>query len=250
MRVLITSDFHLEFGADPDAEVGRLADADVIVIAGDLHLMRFLDQARDAFLCFSRRYDSVIYVPGNHDYYRSDPEQVDGILRVVEQEIQQLSVLRPERPVVIDGRRFFGGTMWFPDGVDNIHYEGLINDFSLIGLPVPGSARRAGFKPWVYNQNQLFRLHAEGIQEDDIVITHHLPSFRSVAPAYLTDRGNIFFVSPMDELIERKRPRLWIHGHTHFPMDYYMPGGTRVICNPRGYLNELNGFDPNKTVEV
>ena len=44
---------------------------------------------------------------------------------------------------------------------------------------------------------------------------------------------------------------LWIHGHMHNSSDY-VERGTRVICNPRGYLPfEPNPeFDPSLIVEV
>jgi hypothetical protein len=43
----------------------------------------------------------------------------------------------------------------------------------------------------------------------------------------------------------------WIHGHTHESCDY-VENGTRVVCNPRGYLPmEANpGFQPDFIVEV
>jgi hypothetical protein len=36
---------------------------------------------------------------------------------------------------------------------------------------------------------------------------------------------------------------LWVHGHVHNQRDYHI-GATRVVCNPRGYVDEPNfGFD-------
>jgi hypothetical protein len=46
---------------------------------------------------------------------------------------------------------------------------------------------------------------------------------------------------------------LWIHGHTHDNFDYESMG-TRVICNPRGYVTyrgaENFDFDPKLVVEL
>jgi predicted phosphodiesterase len=46
---------------------------------------------------------------------------------------------------------------------------------------------------------------------------------------------------------------VWIHGHTHDSFDYSR-NGTRVVCNPRGYVTrrgaENNEFDPALIVEV
>ena len=45
------------------------------------------------------------------------------------------------------------------------------------------------------------------------------------------------FASNLTDLIERTRPALWIHGHTHHPVDYQV-GATRVLSNQWGYPKE------------
>ena len=64
---------------------------------------------------------------------------------------------------------------------------------------------------------------------------------------------NACFVSDAEHLIDGRRARLWIHGHTHDSFDYSV-NGTRVLCNPRGYakngMNENPAFDANLSVEV
>jgi len=37
-------------------------------------------------------------------------------------------------------------------------------------------------------------------------------------------------------ILDRPQIKLWTHGHTHHEFDY-MIGGTRIVCNPRGYIN-------------
>ena len=55
---------------------------------------------------------------------------------------------------------------------------------------------------------------------------------------------------PMRRIRSRHQPRLWIHGHIHDSHDYTI-GNTRVIANPRGYIDELNpNFDPELVIEV
>jgi hypothetical protein len=57
----------------------------------------------------------------------------------------------------------------------------------------------------------------------------------------------------MDHLLGCKRAVLWIHGHMHHSVDYDVRG-TRVVCNPRGYLtdgrNENPRFDADFTIEL
>lgn len=86
-----------------------------------------------------------------------------------------------------------------------------------------------------------------------VVVGHHAPSRLSTHERYRNDEiMNGGYSSSLDEFIEsRPQIRLWTHGHTHYPFDYYI-GETRVVCNPRGYIN----YEPEasnwtlKTVEI
>jgi hypothetical protein len=73
-----------------------------------------------------------------------------------------------------------------------------------------------------------------------VVVTHHLPSWRSVAPAFLRALSNPSFASDLDALFDPVA--LWVHGHTHNSFDY-RAGNTRVVANPRGYLMKDGGFE-------
>ena len=85
-----------------------------------------------------------------------------------------------------------------------------------------------------------------------VVVTHHLPSARSVADRYKTDLLSACFASELDHLFGPMA--LWVHGHTHDCFDYDV-GGTRVVCNPRGYTHpdaspENPHFNPALVIEV
>ena len=75
-----------------------------------------------------------------------------------------------------------------------------------------------------------------------LVLSHHAPSFKSI---YVAELFNIvfdkkdddyYYASDLDDLIRNSVINMWIHGHTHQVVDYYI-GNTRVISNPRGYEN-------------
>jgi predicted phosphodiesterase len=69
-----------------------------------------------------------------------------------------------------------------------------------------------------------------------IVVGHHCPSELSVAAQYKGDMLNGAFRSSLDAFIEaRPQIRYWFHGHTHHNFNYWI-GETRVVCNPRGYI--------------
>ena len=98
-----------------------------------------------------------------------------------------------------------------------------------------------------------------------VVVTHHAPSRRSIAPQFAGDSLNAAFASDLtglmglprvppvvtDEIPAPVTPALWVHGHMHNSSDY-LERGTRIVCNPRGYFPyEPNpDFDPKLIIEV
>ena len=71
-----------------------------------------------------------------------------------------------------------------------------------------------------------------------VVVGHHAPTKLSTHPRYadeLTMNGG--YSSDLSEFIlDYPQIKLWTHGHTHEEFDYLI-GTTRIVCNPRGYIN-------------
>lgn len=201
---------------------------DVLVLAGDLLPLRSLEDAKRAFGWFCGRFPHVVYLPGNHEYYRNSAANADAVLAACAEASTNLHVLNPGL-TTIGGTRFVGAALWFPPTPDEAMYRRLVNDFRLID----------GFVPWVHETHaaHLAFLRAN-VQPGDVVVTHHLPHPRSVAPQFARSPLNRFLLADdAADLVERGGARLWVHGHTHAPCDYVV-GETRVICNPRGYPHE------------
>ena len=80
-----------------------------------------------------------------------------------------------------------------------------------------------------------------------VVVGHHAPSKASTHPRYRTEViMNGAYSSRLDQFIlDNPQIKLWTHGHTHEEFDY-MIGSTRVVCNPRGYINYEDRADEFK----
>jgi predicted phosphodiesterase len=242
IRIQILSDLHFEFDSDGGEAFAREVPVtgDVLVFAGDLLPLRGADPVRRTFSWFCARFAHVVFVPGNHEYYRTRPVDAEALLVACTREIPNLHVLNPG-VVIIGETRFVGATLWFPNTPDEVLYRGTMNDFQLI----------ANFVPWVHDMHaahlKFLKTH---VQPGDVIVTHHLPHPRSIAPQHAGSSLNRFFVAEdASRLVERSGARLWIHGHTHAPCDYVI-GETRVACNPRGYPHETNGFNPGLIISV
>jgi 3',5'-cyclic AMP phosphodiesterase CpdA len=251
VRIRIHSDLHLEFldWKPPPAQ------ADVVVLAGDIDKgARGIEWARRSFPDLP-----IIYVPGNHEFYGGEMHEVLTALRngARRYDVELLDSGICE----LAGTRFLGATLWTDFALYGSTQEELersmaearflVNDFRLIRfgertLLSPERAREI-------HQDQLRWLKLkllEPFNGPTVVVTHHLPHPRSARLTYRGDRLNAAFASDLSDLVGPPIS-LWIHGHTHDSYDYAV-NGTRVVCNPRGYLPvEPNPtFDPHFCVEL
>jgi hypothetical protein len=264
-HIRIASDLHLDgfLGQDGDTlRAGFLPSDDrdaesILVLAGDIssngeQLLSFL-----AACC--KKFPKVIYIPGNHEWYKHDFVDYTKELTAALQSGEPFSNLL----FAIDGVgyqemedlgvRFIFGTMW-GDGGPTLGDQGQVgfylNDFRLIsnGKSEQGTTRyRFTVQDMVKvhkAQKAHIRSHLEQpFEGKTVVITHHLPSRRLVSARFWpqdgSDGANGGFVGGCDDILayEEIAPDLWIHGHTHDSIDTYM-WKTRIVCNPAGYRGE------------
>lgn len=246
LRIQILSDLHLEFSWDTARQFIGMLDpegVDVLVLAGDICLDRQLFSAL-GMIC--RRYadSDVVFVHGNHEFYGSSRLSVIRDTHEALRANSNLHWLNSTAEVIRD-QRFIGAPLWFADRPDNEQFKPYLNDFHVI----------EGLEEWVYHENaRADAFIRNNVTPSDIVVTHHLPSPRSIAPRFGVDGLNRFFMHDMHDVIVTKGPKLWVHGHTHDSFDYVIQhstsANTRVVCNPRGYWpSDLNpDFDINKVV--
>lgn len=265
MKIHILSDLHLEFGKSFEAPT---TDADVIVLAGDIHSHTHgLDWAA-AQPAFGGK--PILYVPGNHEFFgcelvemRAEMYRKAEALRADGHRIHVLDMDAME----IGGVRFLAATCWtdyllFGEGsrFHSMREARRMNDHRLISY----LAGRGQLDNYTRRSSPFLPEHAERFhgrarawlserlvqtyEGKTVVVTHHLPSRRSVATRFEDDLLSAAFASDLDDLVARAD--LWIHGHTHDGLDYRL-GKCRVVCNPRGYPGEQQtGFRADLVIEV
>ena len=247
MNLHILSDLHAEFADFVPPET----DAEAVILAGDIGVG--VEGVRWAAHHSPIR--PVIYVPGNHEFYGHDIDLTAELQAAAPENITVLS----DDVFVLDGVRFLGSTLWTDF---KLHGESeawfacerarrCMNDFVRIRQggrrfrPEDSVVLHEASRTWLVRQLE------QPFDGPTVVITHHLPALKSIAPRYANDPLNPAFASGLEGVIESFHPALWIHGHTHDPCDYEL-FQTRVVCNPRGYPGEFGraGFKPEFTVVV
>ena len=256
MRIQVVSDLHLEFHnvLPPVAE-----GADVLVCAGDLAPVGSGAVRYAAEAWAEARH--VLYVPGNHEFYGADIDHARGQL-AEECARHGITLLDPDA-IVIDDVHFIGATLWTDFLLDGLAREPGAHRAALLGI--------SDFDGWIthhggtkrFTTYESARRHAEerafiedalaGAERDGttaVVITHHSPTPRSIAPRFRGSVLNPAFASNLEPLIARYQPALWIHGHMHNSVDVAL-GATRVLANPGGYdAAENPRYDPVLCAEV
>lgn len=242
MKLRFLSDLHLEYHRDGGKDFIKIqADKgyDVLVLAGDINSYSSIGKT---LVEFRKTVGSrpIIYVPGNHEYWGTDPDKLWEMLEMCSENDKNLHIL-DNKKINIDGVDFVGSTLWFfHSGVmSNVDFE--FSDFIKI----------KGLETWVGKQAQKsYSFLKENISEGSIVVSHHLPHPESVHWKYQGDTQNRYFLHNVEHLIKSIRPKLWHHGHTHDSFDYFVDS-TRVICNPLGNVNfSLNhSFNAGLTID-
>jgi Icc-related predicted phosphoesterase len=236
MKIQLCSDLHLDHYRvhrnDKNGWPGLMekvvpqTDADVLVVAGDVgkvgHTSAFLHHV-------AGRYRHVVYVAGNHEYYDTTRGEFWDKL-TAPSNVHCLD----NASVTLDGVKFVGSSLWFPDTPNARQRRGQINDFWCIER----------IEGWIWAEFERSRAFLDTeLEPGCVMVTHHLPSVLSVAPRFKDSPLNCYFVGDVSDLIAKHRPALALHGHTHLPCDY-MLGSTRVLCNPLGYPGEERARPP------
>lgn len=262
MRIHVLSDLHTEF---TPIEIPPV-EADLTVLAGDIA------EGDDGVHWASRHLATrpVLYVVGNHEPYHGTLAGTYERLRdaTCQPGCTHIRILQNEECVIGDVA-FLGATLWTNMGLfgasrrreaiesarRHVRHYRVVQVSDLAGrtraldpIDTIGEYRRS--IAWLKARIVFHRRHGR----KTCVITHHAPARASLSPLYADNLLSACATNTLDEWIRRAGPDLWIHGHTHAPMDYRL-GRTRVLCNARGYANEPHApgaavFDPGRVVEL
>jgi predicted phosphodiesterase len=235
LRIQKLSDIHFEFEDFPFNH----CDADVVVLACDIHV----GEKGVRWILDRIRYTPVIYVLGNHEYFR---EIYPKLIRKLEQQTKGSNISMLENgSVQIEDVTFYGCTLWTDfklfgnPRIDGYACQQNMTDYKRIRREPNYSKIRSIDVSIIKKQSITWLLEEYKNQRNvkNVVVTHHAPSIRSLPEKQRKEQIGAAYASHLDLLVEELSSNLWIHGHIHRNSDYYI-GQRRVICNPKGYPDE------------
>lgn len=249
MKISYASDLHFEFHRDESNWLPELDhDADVLVLAGDI------DSGSDAIHSIQRLSTAlpnteIIYVAGNHEFYKQNYEK---LLKIYRHEFSQLPRVHflERQSISLSGITFLGCTLWsgfdaFPEFSlrESMNAAGkFIPDFRLIrtdlndGISDCLSPTRMKH---LYDASRrwLAQELINGDPKATVVISHFPPHPKlrhgKIPHGILSN----YFTADCHDIIEQYQPALWIYGHNHWCDDITL-GDTRLTSNQLGYPQE------------
>lgn len=238
----LVSDVHLEFMKPPQVtawirSMVPLSPGEVLVLAGDICSIltsrgKLNSVLVDVLETLKRRWDHVVYVPGNHEYY--------GTLR------HHMPFSEAEGLLVETCRRL--GIHFLQKGVFAVPGTDLtVLGCTLWTLASSQAASSMNDVNYVSeNPSDVFVDHLAWLRSEIskhrkvVVVTHHLPSLACVHPIYASYPDQTGYATDLHTLA----PELfttsvigWMHGHSHESMDVSV-GKVRIVSNPTGYPGE------------
>ena len=230
VKFQIMSDLHIETMSDT-LSVGDFIknSADILILAGDIGRVHKYTQIEKFLKDLCQKFEIVLYVLGNHEYYRVDnvvPKNMESILQDLEKiksDIPNLYILN-RNSVIIEDVCVVGCTLWSQATAGVPPFIVRIPEMNVVKY---NSLFREDLH---YIENMINYCQKKNLKL--LVVTHHCPTF--AATPKRMDRYKSLYCSNLDYLLDSKKVHTWICGHVHINFDMKTRNGTRLVSNQKG----------------
>lgn len=245
LKIQFMSDLHLEFY---NTRVKLCEDVDLVVLAGDIAEGHKYNRAPDWVADNLGTEVPVVMVLGNHDYWRTTFKEAHENIREYAEKVAPNMRILEDSCIQVNGYTICGSTLWTDYSLcgtqDLAMFDARrsMNDFEYMRL----ETRHAVTPDTLLNKHHRSVAYIKECMRNTekgklVVVTHHAPHQSSLMypDNYTLDLSNSSYATDLSELLtdEAHCPALWIHGHTHWAVDYILvEGTTRVVSNPLGYV--------------
>jgi len=276
MKLQIVSDLHLEFWGNRKFYNFLKPSADILCILGDLCCVDPVGckMISTFFKEVSPKFKLIIWVPGNHEYYRDKQcpsctvPEINKTASAITRKFKNVKFLNCKTiDYLHQGTlyRFMGCPLWthIPDSKSKV-IEKNMRDYCKIYTSWSkknGKAKRLNYRyvnDWhakclrfiksELSKTSRLKKSAAGKKKfkviKNIVLTHHKPFIgRRNTPVQMA------YESDQRALLNSGLIHLWGYGHTHEKFHRKI-GKTILYSLPKGYKGQATGFVRNQTVNI
>ena len=167
----------------------------------------------------SGKWEKIIYILGNHEYYTpSLPQKLFSL------NLPKLHILNNQR-LELPELTVLGSTLWSNMDSQTTHV-------SLSKMKITKSQYNN-----LHQQCFSFLSNEKAKDKPLWIFTHYVPSYRCIHPHFKKFPNNSAYASNCDMLFNKTK--VWLFGHSHLTMDVTLDG-CRCILNPLGYPSDQN----------
>lgn len=252
MKIQYCSDLHLEFrenktflDKNPIQPLGE-----ILLLAGDVVPFVFMNKYNDFFDFVSVNFDKVYWVPGNHEYYHYDLEDVKNPLY---KKIRENVFLVNNQIIPHKNVNLIFSTLWSTISLQHERdVQQSVSDFSVIKMQgkkfTPTDFNTLHQTDYAFLKTALSGNHSKA----NIVVTHYVPTFLNYPVLYKNSNINEAFAVELYDFIFNSSAAYWIYGHHHNNTDEFTIGNTVMLTNQLGYVQkkEQTGFKTNSIIRI
>ncbi|MBY0477710.1 MAG: metallophosphoesterase [Chitinophagaceae bacterium] len=238
MKIQYCSDLHLEFRGNKNFLVKNpiQPSGEILLLAGDIIPFALIDRHKDFFDFVSANYESVFWVPGNHEYYHYHLNDVKNPLY---KKIRHNVFLVNNQIIAYKSVNLIFCTLWSsisPQNEWNIQQS--ISDFSMIRIQgkriTPAQFNSLHQTDYAFLKTAL----NNNDSKTNIVVTHHVPTFFNYPEQYKNSNVNEAFAVELYDFIFNSNAAYWIYGHHHNNTPEFTIGNTTMLTNQLGYVQQ------------
>jgi predicted phosphohydrolase len=252
MKIQYCSDLHLEFPENKRflEEFPLLPVGDILILAGDIVPFKNMDLAKDFLKFCSENFQETYWIAGNHEFYHI---ALDGRTSEFKEEIIKNVFLVNNYTLEREGVKIIFSTLWTKISQEMSFFikKGLY-DYKVI---------RDGNQFFSVDRcNELFEENLNYIksavssddEKQNIVVTHHVPTYINYPQEYLNSNISEAFATDLNDFIESAKIHSWIYGHHHRNVPDFKVGGSNMLTNQLGYVKygENRRFRWDALVEI
>jgi len=248
MKIWYVSDLHFDFITTSNRATSKLLkryfdeyEGEMLLIAGDIS--HYLKQIETILNFFTEKFDHVLYVYGNHEFYNVSHRQQKRYVQTFDKinalkNLNTRAILLDGDYVEIHGIKIGGGCGWH----DKSYLKEMLGDTftDKLYLSLWKTYMNDGYKiPQLSNPEYLTEIELTKLRSlsyVDILCTHYVPStIDRLFPLHRNDRLNTFFCFDGTFI----KYDISVHGHVHGNLEIDL-NDKRFYRNAIGYPNEKN----------